>query len=128
MKKKAFFPAFPGFCQVLVGLCKRARLAEKRRKGRTRLISRKGGQIPFKPRFVTPQFVATQISSLWSDCWPLSAPRSQRHNLRMRMRTLTRLENSRATFKHCESIPWQMRMVSRMQMRNFVLTAETPCK
>ena len=36
---------------------------KKGEKGRFRLISRKGGQTPLKPPFVTPPFAAAQLKS-----------------------------------------------------------------
>ena len=53
LKEKGLSPQFS-----VRALRKRARKAEK---GRTRLISRKGGQRPLKPPFVTPPFARAQL-------------------------------------------------------------------
>ena len=58
LRKKAFFLRFLDFPGALQALRKRAKKAEK---GRFRPISRKGGQTPLKPPFVTPPFAAAQI-------------------------------------------------------------------
>ena len=60
LRKKAFFLCFLDFPGALRTLRKRAKKAEKDENGRFRPISRKGGQTPLKPPFVTPPFAAAQ--------------------------------------------------------------------
>ena len=62
--KRAFFLRFLNFPGALRTLRKRAKKAEKGEKGQFRPISRKSGQAPLKPPFVTPPFAAAQEKAL----------------------------------------------------------------
>ena len=70
LRKKAFFLRFLDLPGALQTLRKRAKKAEKGRKGRFRP---KGGQTPLNPQFVTPPFAAAQITAvkrcLWMYVW-----------------------------------------------------------
>ena len=60
--KRPFSSVFWIF-QVLIGPSGKGRKRQKKgEKGRFRLISRKGGQTPLKPPFVTPPFAAAQLT------------------------------------------------------------------
>ena len=62
LRKKAFFLRYPGFLRCSL------HPPEKGEKGRFRPISRKGGQTPLKPPFVTPPFAAAPQMLRRSPC------------------------------------------------------------
>ena len=65
--KGLFLALFFRIFQVLFGPFRKVRKRQKKGgKGRTRPVSRKGGQAPLKPPFVTPPFAAAQQSLLES--------------------------------------------------------------
>ena len=64
LRKKAFFLRFLDFPGALRTLWKGRKRQKKGEKGRFWPISRKGGQTPLKPPFVTPPFAAAQVSRL----------------------------------------------------------------
>ena len=74
LRKKAFFLRFLDFPGALRTLRKRAKKGDF---GRFRQISRKGGQTPLKPPFVTPPFAAAQFLALTELCGENSVSSSQ---------------------------------------------------
>ena len=69
--KRPFSSVFWIFQVLFVPSGKGRKRQKKGEKGRFRPISRKGGQTPLKPPFVTPPFAAAQIPPpRWSAGWP----------------------------------------------------------
>ena len=66
LRKKAFFLCFLDFPGALRTLWKKAKEAEKGKKGRFRLISRKGGQTRLSPHLLHPHLrQPTKIAKSW---------------------------------------------------------------
>ena len=62
-EEKGLLPPFSGFPRLLAPSGKGRKRQKKGEKGRFRPISRKGGQTPLKPPFVTPLFAAAQYNA-----------------------------------------------------------------
>ena len=76
--RKRPFPSVFWISQVLLAPSGKGRKRQKKGDfGRFRPISRKGGQTPLKPPFVTPPFAAAQISVLELEVWMSSQHKVQ---------------------------------------------------